>query len=84
MSLSRKEDNVMSCNSGFKPVLVYFTCYAMPLNGLYHKLIYGFWDLCSLYVTKVCTVRFCLTNIFFPDFQNRIYNFCVAVVLSVH
>lgn len=83
MSLSRKEDNVISCNSGFKPVLIHFTCYAMPLNGCDNRhSVYGFWDLCSLYVTEVWTVILYLTNIFFPDFQNRIYNFCVAVVLS--
>lgn len=57
MSLSRKEDNVMGCNSGFKPAVINFTCYAMPLNGFYHKHIYVFWDLCSLYATDVCTVR---------------------------
>lgn len=57
MSLSRKEDNVMGGNSEFKPVLIYFTCYAMPLNGLYDKLLHAFWDLCSLYITEVCTVR---------------------------
>lgn len=74
----------MSCNSGFNPVLIYFTCYAMPLNGLYRKLIYDFWEFCSLYVTEVCTVRLYLTNLFFPDLQNRIYKFCAAVVLSVH
>lgn len=69
MGLSRKEDNVMSCNSGFKAVLIYFTCYAMPLNGLCcSHSVYGFWDLCSLYVTEVCTGRLYLTNIFFPDF----------------
>lgn len=83
MSLSRKDDNVMGCNCGFKPVLIYFTCYTMPLNGLYDKLIYAFWDLYSLYITEVCTVRLYLANIFFPDFQNRIYNLHVAV-LSVH
>lgn len=55
----------------------------MPLNGLYDKLIYAFWDLYSLYITEVCTVRLYLANIFFPDFQNRIYNLHVAV-LSVH
>lgn len=83
MSLSRKEDNAMSCNSGFRPVLIYFTCYATPLNGFCHKLMYSFWDLCSLYVTEVCTVRLYLTKIFFPGFQKRIHNLCVVVVPSI-
>lgn len=44
MSLSKKEGNMMSCNSGLKPVLIYFTYYTMPLNGLYQKLVFASWD----------------------------------------